>query len=186
MSSVPGLPIDIVVNDKISSENLSIKVKSAYGRIFKWVNMQPIDDTVNELELEYVNQTIYWSPLMDSEIDFTAGIPILVEITDKSDNLIIDEKLIFIESLTEHGFYSLAETNTYEKLYLEFLSNRNTINNYKSKIENNLDIPTLQFLKDKGINDYSYILTELENHPEMIPFDGVLGGTMRWYGNESK
>lgn len=186
MSSVPGLPIDIKVNDELLPDNISIKVKSAYGRIFKWTSGQPFGDSVNEMDLEYSNQTIYWSPILDGGDIINTGTPILIEIIDKSNDSIIDEELIYIESIIENGLYTLAETNVNGKLYLKFIDDKEIINNNKSIIDNNIDSTTIKFLKENGINDYKYILSELESHPEIIPFEGVLGGTMKWYASETK
>lgn len=43
-----------------------------------------------------------------------------------------------------------------------------------------LDGASMSGLKDQGINDYNVITEDLYIHPELIPFDGVLGGTMQF------
>lgn len=186
MSSVPGLPIEIAVNDNVPSKDISIKVKSTYGRIFMWINSQPIDNTASEIDLEYMDQTIYWSPVMNGEILEDKGIPILIEVIDKSNGNILEDELIYVDNSNRDGFYALSYENVNEKLYSEFIKNKNKIDNYESIIGNNIDINTIKFLKSQGIDDYKYILADLEFHPEIIPFEGILGGTMRWYANDSK
>jgi len=48
-----------------------------------------------------------------------------------------------------------------------------------------LDYPQLDFLKNLGLKDpVNDIIADLNKHPELIPFKGVLGGTMRFAGKE--
>lgn len=51
-------------------------------------------------------------------------------------------------------------------------------------ISNNIFLSTyyIESLKEKGLtNPVQDIISDLTNHTELIPYDGVLGGTMRFY-----
>jgi hypothetical protein len=41
-----------------------------------------------------------------------------------------------------------------------------------------IDAASIEWLKYSGISDYTQISEDLRLHPELIPYDGVLGGTM--------
>lgn len=43
-----------------------------------------------------------------------------------------------------------------------------------------LDEASMSGLKNTGINDYNVITEDLYIHQEIIPFDGILGGTMQF------
>lgn len=44
-----------------------------------------------------------------------------------------------------------------------------------------IDVSSIHGLKNQGVNDYNIITEDLYSHPELIPFDGILGGTMQFF-----
>ncbi|NDI35699.1 hypothetical protein [Chengkuizengella sediminis] len=69
------------------------------------------------------------------------------------------------------------------KVKLENDKLRSEITDLNTDIENLeiLDSASIQELSWVGIDDSEDIITDLYEHPELIPFDGVLGGTMFFY-----
>jgi hypothetical protein len=58
----------------------------------------------------------------------------------------------------------------------------------KNDMPNNISLYdwNIERLKEKGLsNPVQDILSDLKNHRELIPYEGVLGGTMRFYDKES-
>lgn len=73
----------------------------------------------------------------------------------------------------------------------KYKSDINILNKEKdemiSKLNESLTIDErmIKKIEEKGYSDYKYILKDLELHPELIPYKGVLGGTMSWWHDES-
>lgn len=105
---------------------------------------------VNNLREE--NQT-----LMVKQGELSQNLKLLNELNTESNSLV---QQITIE---------LQQLNT-EKLELQ-----STLNNTIS-----LDDMSIEKLKLLGYEDYSLILDELSNQNAIIPFEGVLGGSMAW------
>lgn len=83
-----------------------------------------------------------------------------------------------IESYNKEKMELIAENNRKEKL---FPNNKNISTN--SMYLNNHDIKDM---KKKGLsNPVQDIISNLRNHRELIPYKGVLGGTMGFYGKKS-
>lgn len=57
------------------------------------------------------------------------------------------------------------------------------LNKQMENLENfiSIDLTSIEELKHKGINDYHLITEDLLLHPELISYEGVLGGTMFFY-----
>jgi len=72
-------------------------------------------------------------------------------------------------SMVKQLTIELQNMNT-EKLALQ-----NTLNNTIT-----LDDLSRDYLRDKGYEDYALILDDLMNQNHLIPYEGVLGGSMAW------
>ena len=95
--------------------------------------------------------------LVDARTQLTDNIKTLNQLNDESNQM--------LQSLT----IELQQLNE-EKLNLQ--------NELNSAVT--LDELSIDRLKEKGYEDYALILNDLRNHNELIPFDGVLGGSMAW------
>lgn len=95
--------------------------------------------------------------LVDARTQLTDNIKTLNQLNDESNQM--------VQSLT----IELQQLNE-EKLNIQ--------NELNSAVT--LDGLSIDKLKEKGYEDYALILNDLRNHNELIPFDGVLGGSMTW------
>lgn len=87
---------------------------------------------------------------------------------------------------TEQKKTSLSDDNN--KLQQENIDSATEVAALKSEIENlklaNYDKTTVMELQRKGFNgQLKDIVADLKIHPELIPYKGVLGGTMGFFGD---
>lgn len=95
---------------------------------------------------------------------------LMVKQEELSQNLkVLNELNTESNSMVQELTIELQQLNT-EKLELQ-----STLNNTIS-----LDELSIERLTLLGYEDYSVILDDLLNHNALIPFDGVLGGSMGW------
>ncbi|MBN2899321.1 MAG: hypothetical protein JXO44_11155 [Clostridia bacterium] len=86
------------------------------------------------------------------------------------------------ESLTDMSALNSESSEMIKKLTIEVQK----INSEKLELQNDLnntltlDELSKQRLKAMGYEDYSLILNDLNHHNNLIPFEGVLGGSMAW------
>lgn len=177
MSSVPGLPISIETEENLATDNMIIRIRYSGGRMFRSTASFEWDRELYYLDLEYEDRTIYWSPFEEDGVIIERAEIVVMEVINGDE--VVEQKVFSI--IYDDGFYSLEETDPYEKLLEQSEEIRNISG--KDKLEEICPDPVARdLLRDKGITDCRVILRDLESQPELIPYDGVLGGTMRWSG----
>jgi hypothetical protein len=177
MSSVPGLPISIETDEDLATDDMLIKIRYSGGRMLRSTASFEWDRELYYLELEYEDRTIYWTPFEEDGVFIERDEIVVMEVFNQEQ--IVERKVFSIVS--DNGFYFLEESDPYEKLFEQSESIRNISEEVKEE-ENCSDSVARDLLRYKGITDCSIILEDLKLHPELIPYDGVLGGTMQWSG----
>ncbi len=84
----------------------------------------------------------------------------------------------FVESYNKEKSGLIAQNNNLRKI----------LQTRKDDMPNNISLYDwdIEKLKEKGLlNPIQNILMDLTNHSELIPYEGILGGTMRFYDKES-
>lgn len=104
------------------------------------------------------------------------------------------KRMEFIDLIASSGEKNLELTNENKRLEELNLENMMAIENLKNEVENlkedleayrGFDDAILSNLKVKGFTgDLEDIVLDLQSRSELIPFDGVLGGTMGFYSDK--
>lgn len=113
-------------------------------------------------------------------------IGILVNSTINNKKLMKDnEKLISLNNELTKDIHTVKDENKKYKSDIDRLNKEK--DEMKIKLDESLivDERILKRIEKKGYSDYKNILKDLELHPELIPYEGVLGGTMHWWHGES-
>jgi hypothetical protein len=109
------------------------------------------------------------------------------DLKSKNEKLIIEnESLVEVKMELEEKIESLKIDNVNlanENLELEIAKDFTQKKYEDEKLPSSL---TIDILKNKGIDDYTIILKDLENQASLIGHGGVLGGTMMFVVEESK
>lgn len=102
MSSVPGFPLAFTVK-KQDKDNLIFELTLQSGTLINWNNSDgKITELGNEVTLDYVDTTIYWSPDFYSK---DGQVEMIVNVKDRVSNEVFESKtLYFIEN---NGGYRL-------------------------------------------------------------------------------
>lgn len=105
MSSVPGLPID--ASCELKNEDLEFEVHyfCTEGTFLSWES-GPVEHLEDSTYFDFINHTIYWSPLKhDGEgFEYDGPIEVHIDVLDKSNGMLVESSMHLI--YLEGGYYS--------------------------------------------------------------------------------
>lgn len=111
MSSVPGLPLEISVDDNKNNENLSIRITVESGELIQWDKESgEIKMLGNTKDFNYDNTILYWQPIdKNRSIIEDKKIELRIDLLDKNTNEIVNSNNYII--VENEGLYSLLNDN---------------------------------------------------------------------------
>ncbi|TCT14928.1 hypothetical protein EDC18_10478 [Natranaerovirga pectinivora] len=109
----------------------------------------------------------------------------LSEYKDRIEN--IEDEVVEDEEVLEENVLLDKLVNQIEDLIREneILKNENQLLKTDMIMTLPFDELSLRIIAEKGISDINTILEDLNNNNDLIPYEGVLGGTMTWWPTES-
>lgn len=84
MSSVPGLPLTLNVLKDDSKYRYSINISASAGHFLSWED-NIIEEIGDRVFMDYTDFIVYWSPLIDVDIDYA---DILIEVKQGDDIIV--------------------------------------------------------------------------------------------------
>lgn len=111
ISSVPGLPLEISVEDNKHIENLVIRITVESGELIQWEKESgEIKILGNTKDLNYDNTILYWQPIdKNRSIIEDKEIELQIDLLNKDTNKLVNSNNYII--VENEGLYSLLNDN---------------------------------------------------------------------------
>ncbi len=106
MSSVPGLPLEFLIDDNQDNKDLVIKVSVEAGNFVQWDNKK-IEILGDNISLDFKDTTIYWTPIVKDSVIEDNEIELRMSLIDNVTKEIIDAETYIIAE--KEGVYRLLQ-----------------------------------------------------------------------------